>query len=243
MAEENKAGAPAGAERTPTGVPGLDDMIEGGFKKCNTILVSGGCGSGKTTLAMQYVYEGAKNGEPGVYITFEEYPESIKSNFKRYGWDIGAMEENGKIRMLRIDPEDILHVVEESYGTIVDGIKDIKAERIVVDSISSLEAMLENDYESRRAVIKLLGWLRENKCTSILIGEAEQDPNEYLRHGTLEFSVDGVIVMYNIRRENARHRAMEILKMRGTKHVTKIVPFMIKNGITVLPKQKLFGVV
>lgn len=232
-----------GDNRVKTGVPGLDEMIEGGFKKQNTILVSGGCGSGKSTLAMQYIYEGAKMGEPGIYITFEEYPDAIKSNFVRYGWDINAMEKDNKIRILRIDPQDVMHVIKENYGAIVDGINDIKAKRIVIDSISSIEAMIENDYERRRAVIELLGWLRENKCTSMLIGEAEQDPNAYSRHGVIEFAVDGVVVMYNIRRENARHRALEVLKMRGTNHMTKIVPFMIQNGIMVLPKQKLFGVV
>jgi circadian clock protein KaiC len=182
-------------------------------------------------------------GEPGMYITFEEYPEAIKSNFKRYGWDIAALEKQGKIRILRIDPQDVMHVIKENYGVIVDGINDIKAQRIVVDSVSSIEAMIESEFDRRKALVELLNWMRENKCTSVLIGEAEQDPNTYSRHGVVEFAVDGVIVMYNIRRENARHRAIEILKMRGTNHMTKIVPFMMQEGVVVLPKQKLFGVV
>ena len=79
-------------ERVPTGISGLDDMIEGGFKKNNTIVLIGGCGSGKSTMAMQYLYNGALSDEPGVYITFEEEPVEIRENMLRHGWDLKGLE-------------------------------------------------------------------------------------------------------------------------------------------------------
>ncbi len=231
-------------DRVKTGIPGLDEMTEGGIKRNTNVLVSGGCGSGKSTFCMQYLYYGAQNNEPGVYITFEEYPEAIKDNMMRYGWDLDGLEKKGMMRIVRIDPNEVMHVIKENYGIIVDSIKDINAKRVVLDSLSSIETMIETDYDRRRTILDILSWLRGNNCTSMLIGEAEQDPNQYSRHGVMEFSVDAVIVMYNIRRESARHRAIEILKMRGTNHMNKIVPFMMgPGGIELLPKQKLFGVV
>lgn len=231
-----------GTRRIPTCIPGLDEMLEGGFKKHSTILVTGGCGSGKTTLCMQYLYGGAKLGQPGIYITFEEEIEPMKEDMRRHGWDLDKLIDDGTLRILHIAPKDVLHIVQEDYGPIADGISDIGAQRVVIDSISSIELMVENEFEGRRHILTLIEWLRNHNCTSLLTAEAEQSINHYSRHGVIEFIVDGVIVMYNLRRESIRHRAIEILKMRGTKHMAKIVPFMINNGIELLPKQKLFGV-
>lgn len=230
-------------ERIPSGIPGLDEMIEGGFRKHSNILITGGCGSGKTTFCMQYLVEGAKQNEPGIYITFEEDVEPMKENMKRHGWDLDKLIKDKKLEILRIDPKDVMHVVKEDYGEIVDGISDISAQRVIIDSISSIEMMIQDEFERRKHILSLIGWLRNHKCTTLMIAEAEQNINAYSRHGVIEFIVDGVIVLYNLRRESARHRAIEILKMRGTNHVTKIVPFMISQGIELLPKQKLFGVI
>lgn len=230
-------------ERILSGIPGLDDMIEGGLKKRSNILVTGGCGSGKTTFCMQFLVSGAQSGEPGIYITFEEDVEPMKENMLRYGWDLNTFIKDKKLEILRIDPKDVMHVVKEDYGEIVDGISDIKAQRVVVDSISSIEMMIQDEFERRKHILNLIAWLRHHNCTTLMIAEAEQSINAYSRHGVIEFIVDGVIVLYNLRRESARHRALEVLKMRGTNHVTKIVPFMIGKGIELLPKQKLFGVV
>ncbi|MFH0860166.1 MAG: ATPase domain-containing protein [Candidatus Altiarchaeota archaeon] len=225
-----------------SGIPGLDEMIEGGFRRNSTTLVSGGCGSGKSTFCMQFVYSGAAAGEPGVYITFEEFPENMKESMLRYGWNIDEMEKKKQMKILRLDPMEVVHVIKEDYGPIVNAVSELKAKRVVIDSMSSIEAMIENDFEKRRNVLELTRWLKDNNCTSLLIGESEQDPNVYSRQGVIEFAVDGVIVLYNIRRESARHRALEVLKMRGTNHMNKIVPFVIKDGIELMPKQKLFGV-
>ncbi len=228
--------------RVPSGIPGLDDMIEGGFKKFSNVLITGGCGTGKSTFCMQYLIEGAKIGQPGAYISFEEDVEPMKENMKRYGWDLDKFEEEEKLRILHIDPKDVMNVVKEGYGLIASAISRIKAERVVIDSISSIELMIDNEFDRRKHILTLIGWLRSHNCTSLMVAEAEQNINHYSRHGIIEFIVDGVVVMYNLRRESVRHRAIEVLKMRGTNHKSKIVPFMISNGIELLPKQKLFGV-
>jgi len=228
-------------ERVSTGITGLDDMVEGGFKLHNTILVVGGCGSGKSTMAMQYLVYGIQNGEPGVYVSFEEEPEQIKENMMRHGWDLQKMEDEKKLKIIRIDPQDVMHIIREEYGSIVDSISDMQARRVVVDSLTSIEMMIEGEYEKRQGILKLISFLQKSNCTSLMIAESEQDPTRYSRHGVLEFIVDGVIVLYNLRRGKSRIRALEILKMRGTNQMTNLVPYKIENGITLQPHQMIFG--
>ncbi|MFH1403395.1 MAG: ATPase domain-containing protein [Candidatus Altiarchaeota archaeon] len=228
-------------ERIPSGIPGLDEMIEGGFKKHNSIIIVGGCGSGKSTMAMQYLVNGADNGEAGVYVTFEEDPEQIRENMSRYGWDIKGLEDAGKLTIVRVDPQDVLHIIKDEYGAIVDAIRDNKAERVVIDSLTSIEMMIEGEYQKRQGILRLLKWLQKSNCTSLMIAESEQDPTRYSRHGIVEFLVDGVLVLYNLRRGKTRIRALEILKMRGTKQATNLVPYKIENGIELQPHQVIFG--
>jgi KaiC/GvpD/RAD55 family RecA-like ATPase len=228
-------------ERIPTGIPGLDEMIEGGFKRGRTFLVVGGCGSGKSTLCMQYLYNGAKAGEAGVYVTLEEFPAKMKDDFARYGWELDELERQGGLKIIRIEPKEILNVIKENYGQIVDAINDIAAKRVVIDSISTIELMVQEAYKKRESILMLCEWLGKHDCTSLIISESEQHLGEYSRHGVVEFLVDGVIVLYNVQRGDMRENAIEVLKMRGTKHAKKIVPFTIENGINVFPREQVFS--
>ncbi len=228
-------------ERVTTGIPGLDSMTEGGFKPNSNILVTGGVGTGKSTFCMQYLIEGASNGQKGIYVTFEEETHTLKDNMSRYNWNIDALEEKKLIRIIHLAPKDVMQVVKSGYGEIINLVKDLDATRVVIDSVSSIELMIEDDFRKRESMLHLMTWLRKNGCTSLLVSEAEQHPSKYSRHGIVEFIVDGVIVLYNLRRQMVRQRALEILKMRGTNHMSRIVPFIISNGIELLPRQKLFG--
>jgi KaiC/GvpD/RAD55 family RecA-like ATPase len=228
-------------ERISSGIPGLDDMIEGGFKRNNSMLIVGGCGSGKSTMAMQYLVHGATQGEPGVYVTFEEEVEQIRENMSRYKWDIKKLEDDGTLTIVRVDPQDVMHIIKDEYGSIVDTIKDIEAKRVVIDSLTSIGMMIEGEYQKRQGLLRLIKWLQKSDCTSVMIAESEQDPAKYSRHGIVEFLVDGVIVLYNLRRGKTRIRALEVLKMRGTKQVTNLVPYKIEQGIELQPHQVIFG--
>ncbi|MEE9593935.1 MAG: ATPase domain-containing protein, partial [Candidatus Hydrothermarchaeales archaeon] len=99
-------------ERTLTGIPGFDEMLEGGLPKGYTILVAGGPGSGKSTFAMQYLTKGISDyGENGIYISLEERPKDIINNFGRYGWDIS------KVRLIGMVPQKASVAVGTKYVT------------------------------------------------------------------------------------------------------------------------------
>ena len=219
----------------------MDDMIEGGFKRRNTVLVVGGCGSGKSTFGMQYLYHGALKGEPGVYITFEEEPDSMRDNMFLFGWDIRKMEESGAMKIVRVEPEDVMHIIRGEYGVIMDAISSLRAKRVVIDSLTSIGQMIEGEFERKQSIIKMINWLRKSDCTSLMTAEAEQEPTRYSRSGVLESVVDGVIVLYSFRRGKTRIRALEVLKMRGTNHMMNLVPYNIDKGITLQPHQVIFG--
>ncbi len=242
MTEATEKRGKTGMERVPTGIPGFDEMVEGGLERNSTTLVIGGCGSGKTTFCMQFLYRGATEfDEPGVYVSFGEKSERLKKHMLQFGWDLDKLEGEDKLRILHIEPDDVMHIIKEDYGAMVDAVNDIKAKRIVVDSVSSIEAMIENDFERREDELKLCEWLSRHDCTSLIISEAEQTLAGYSRQGVMEFVVDGVIVLYNVQRGSMRENALEILKMRGTKHMKKIVPFTIEKGINVFPAEQIFG--
>src|SRR3989344_9039857 len=123
--------------RITSGIPGLDKLVEGGFKKNSINLVVGEPGSGKTIFAIQFLLEGCKKGEPGVYITFEEKKEKLYEDMGSFGWDLAKYEKQGKFRFLEYTPEQVKKVLVEGGGTVDAIITKIKAKRIVIDSVTS----------------------------------------------------------------------------------------------------------
>ena len=91
-------------ERILTGIKGLDELLGGGLPKGKCILVVGSPGSGKTTLIMQFLYNGALSGERGLYITMDEKPEQVKDNFSPFGWNLDQMEKEGNLIFLDATP-------------------------------------------------------------------------------------------------------------------------------------------
>ncbi|MEE9525530.1 MAG: ATPase domain-containing protein [Candidatus Woesearchaeota archaeon] len=228
-------------QREPTGIPGLDEVIEGGLKKDSVILVGGCSGSGKTILAMQFIVNGIlKSNESGVYITFEESKEEVYEDMLRFGWDLAELEKQGKFAFIRYTPEQVGKVLKTGGGVIRDIVDQIKAKRIVIDSISAFTLLHEGELEKREACLDLFKILRKWKCTTLVVGQYYAAEKRH-ESTAVEFEVDGIIWLYNIKKEDIRVRAIEVFKMRGTKHSAKIFPFEITNkGITIYPEQSVF---
>lgn len=227
--------------RVPSGIPGFDDLVEGGFKKGSTVLVTGGPGSGKTTFLLQYLYEGARKGEAGLFISFEEREDEILDDFSGYTWELEEMFEKKKIFFLNYPPHQVEKIMEQGGGMIKDMIKDANITRIGIDSLTSFSMLFKDEYEKRENVLKLFNILEGWKCTTLLTAEKVPSLEEAESDFGLEFLVDGAVILYNVRHGNVREQAVEVLKMRATNVKKKICPITItKEGLQVFPDAEVF---
>ncbi len=233
----------------PVRVSHFDDLLEDkGIERGQTVLISGGAGTGKTTFCMQSLYFGALKGEKGVYISFEEDPVNIRYHMKKnFGWDLEELEKKGLMAIVKFDPTKIARQVEEvlvkEAGMLRIKVKEmvlpLKPDRIAIDSLSALSIEFESEKSYRKYVKELFHILQDYASVNYVISETEQNPRVYSRTGVEEFLGDGVVVFYNLKVAGIRKNALEILKLRFGKHVKEMVPFAItENGFEIFFREK-----
>lgn len=203
-----------GKGRIPTGVPGLDELIEGGIPKGAMVLLIGGPGSGKTVAAAQFIYAGLKAGEHGVYVSFAEGKDTFNQNMKRMGMDFAKHETAGALSFL-----DLIAfkeaAIDQVFATILSEMKAVDAKRLVFDSFSVLSQSFDSRFDARILLHSILGKsLRLSGVTSIITVE-KQSPDS--PSGMEEFVSDGIILLTNPFDKGFMDRRLQVLKMRGTK--------------------------
>lgn len=224
-------------KRLSSGIPGLDPLIGSGFKKGSINLVAGGAGSGKTIFAIQFLIEGLKNNEAGIYVTFEEKKEKLYEDMLSFGWDLAKYEKEKKFVFLEYTPEQVKKVLIEGGGTIEAVIGQIKAKRMVIDSITSFALLYKDELAKKESALALFEMINKWGCTALLTSQSIM-PTDHEIEAALEFEVDSIILLYYTKVKGKRVRAMEVLKMRGTKHPAKTFSLTIsKNGISVNPRK------
>lgn len=225
-------------DKVKTGIDGLDVLLNGGIPRDNSVLIAGGAGSGKTTLATQFLIRGIeKFGENGVYFSLEEPAEKIIRHAKNFGF---PAEEQIKQNKLHIESIAGIYSYENMVAAIESSIEKIGAKRFVFDSTTLLDLFFDNKYQFRRNLLDLIKYLSKLKCTSLLIAETDESGNAS-RFGLEEFVVDGVIFLHNIKMSNRRVRAIEVYKMRDTEHSQDLCQYKITDrGFEVYPDKKSF---
>lgn len=222
-------------KRVSTGIPNLDKLVSGGFKKNSVNLVAGGAGSGKSILAMQFIVDGIKKGESGVFITFEEKKEKVYEDMLEFGWDLAKYEKEGKFVFLEYTPEQVKQILTEGGGIVEAIIEKTKAQRIVIDSITSFSLLYEDELTKKEASLALFELIDKWNCTGILTSQ-DESRNGHTITAAMEFEADSIIILYHVKKKGIRKRGLEVLKMRGTKIPEKTVSFDITNkGIKVNP--------
>jgi len=214
--------------RAPTGISELDAMLHGGLMRGDVTLVVGSAGTGKTTLALQYLVNGAtKFNENGLYITFEQMPAQIYRDAASFGWDIRKLEAEGKLRVVCTSPPVLAQFVE-SRNPIDAIIAEIDAKRIVVDSISHLESFIPAP-ELRGELYRLVNHLKMKELTSIFTSEShEVFGNHRVVTGVgLSFLVDCIILLRVVEIQSSLKKALTILKIRGSDHDKQLREFEI----------------
>jgi len=225
-------------ERVKTGVKGLDELIDGGIPRNSLVLVSGSTGTGKTTLGMQFLLQGILEGEKGVFISLEEPQEKTIMQMEAMGWPIKKFVE----RNLLIITQPELYDFDKLLTFIEDIVTKNNAKRLVIDSISLISLYFQEDFKIRRAILELERMLKKLDCTTLAISEVKENVDSFSLFGVEEFVVDGIIVLYYLRKETIFTRAIAIRKMRATEHSLKIHPIKIKSieGIVVYPEEEIF---
>ena len=221
-------------ERVATGIKNFDSFIEGGFEKNSTNLLVGSSGAGKSILATQFLISGMKKGEKCLYVTFEEKKQEFYDNMARLGWDLDALERQGKFVFLEYTPQKVKTMLEEGGGAIENIVLTKKISRIVIDSITSFELLFEKELDKRESSLALFNLIRKWDVTSLLTYEGAPSIERKESSRILDFESDSIIILYFPRGKKQRNRFLEVLKMRGTNHSLGIYPFTIeKSGINV----------
>ncbi len=237
-----------------TGINGFDDLFsDGGIPKGNSVLVAGGPGTGKSTLCRQICYNIVSQGRNCMYVSFEESRDRIVKSMENFGWDVKKYIENNSLLIQKINPLDILRMKFGSIGGSGSATelsykikplvipKDFHPEVIAVDSLSAIiAASFTKDKNYRVYLQQLFSFFEETGATSFLVTETDPIPIRFSETGIEEFLADGIIVLYNLQKENTRMNAIEVLKMRYGKHQKKIVLMDITdNGIIVYPDKQV----
>jgi KaiC/GvpD/RAD55 family RecA-like ATPase len=233
-------------EKVKTFIQGFDELIEGGFIERSNILLAGKTGTGKSSFCISYLYNGALNNEPGIYVTTEESISDIKADaFAVFGWNLEELEKRQFIKILPIKPEfpsqpmidesKILKVyVYDLVDQISELVKSINAKRVVVDSMSVLELFIKDKFLGRIAMNYFVDSLKEIGVTSILTVTIPESGDALSNLGIIEYLVDGIIKLDYIPVTEEFKRTLTIRKMRRINHSTYIHPFEISSkGIKV----------
>lgn len=223
-------------DRVATGIAGLDEMLLGGFLPETANLVEGAPGTGKSTLGMQFIYQGiAAQREPGLILTFEEFPQQFYRDAAAFGWDFRALEQQDRLRVVMSSPEVTRDDLRRVSGLLEQHVTTINARRILVDSVSQFARIARDPIELRDILFEFVNALKRLGLTAILTRESASlfspDPN---LEQDLAFVVDSYILLRYVEIASAIERALLVLKCRGSDHAKDIRRYEITGeGIVV----------
>jgi len=220
--------------KTATGIAGLDEILLGGLPAGRTTLVRGGPGTGKTVLALEFIYRGALRGEPGVYVSFEETVATLRQNARALDWDnVESLEQDGRMVLFNPDlPATLLQTGEfdiQGLLAILDGhIKKIGASRIVIDASDVLLRLFRTTEDREDQLFLLYQWLAKRKQTALLtLKISGEQPSTYDRH---EYMADCVMHIDNRVAGQIATRRLRVIKYRGSGFLSNEFPCLIASG-------------
>ncbi len=233
-------------ERVKTGIPGLDEILNGGIPKRNVVLLSGGPGTGKSIFSYQYLWSGLQMGEPGIFVALEEHPVQVRVNMSQFGWDVRRYEKDGVFAIVDAFTGGIgeaakrekyvvgdVDNIDEFLDVLRNAIKETNAQRIAVDSVSTL--YLAKPAMARKIVMSLKRVLAGLGLTGILVSQVSVTERGFGGPG-VEHAADGIIRLDLDEVDGQLIRSLIVWKMRGTSHSLKKHRFDITDrGIVVYP--------
>ncbi|MHC2106735.1 ATPase domain-containing protein [Methylobacterium sp. CM6246] len=222
------------APRISTGVPGLDDILCGGLTPSRLYLLEGTPGTGKTTLALQFLRAGAARGEPTLYVTLSETGQELRASAATHGWSLDGIELYELVNEMGLDPDSeqsILHPSEielgETVREVIARVEALKPERVVFDSLSELRLLAQNPLRYRRQILALKQFFAKRACTVLMLDDRTSETGDLQLHSIAH----GVVSLEQVPREfGSERRRLRIVKMRGIKYRGGYHDFLLETG-------------
>jgi circadian clock protein KaiC len=216
------------AERVTTGVAGLDALLVGGLPRASTTVVEGGTGTGKTLLSLQFLLEGARRGEPGIFFTLEETPAQIRAVAQSFGWDLAPLEAQRRLVLSYTSPVEL--VTDRFLDQALRQIAKVGARRVVLDSLTGMSLGVTSPRRFRELVYALAKHLRVAGVTALMTMEVAEllGTSQLTGHGVSSIA-DNVVVLRYVEVDGHLERAVFVLKARGLGHATELRRFRIDD--------------
>jgi circadian clock protein KaiC len=227
--------------KIPTGVTGLDNILDGGIQSGRVYLVEGTPGTGKTTLALQFLIAGREQGESGLYMTLSESVLELHAVASSHGWSLDGIDMFELFSEEGLDPDleqSVLHPAELELGettrAVMAKIDESRPTRVVFDSLSEMRLLAQNPLRYRRQVLALKQFFTQRKCTVLLLDDRTSDSGDLQLHSIAH----GVILLEQIALAyGAERRRMRVMKLRSTKFRGGWHDYIIeRGGLTIFPR-------
>ena len=239
MSPEPSSTLPAG--RVSTGIADLDNILGGGLTTNRAYLLEGTPGSGKTTIALQFLLDGARRGERGLYITLSETAAELREVARSHNWNLDDVELFELVNEEGLDPDSeqsILEPSEVELGETIQGVMEcvdrLRPARVVFDSLSEMRLLAQNSLRYRRQILALKQYFSTRNCTVLMLDDRSSDPGDLQLHSIAH----GVITLEQSAQEyGSERRRMRVVKMRGVKYRGGFHDFVIATGgVSVFPR-------
>ena len=230
-------------ERVQTGIAGLDDILNGGLPQGHLYLVEGDPGTGKTTLALQFLLEGVRRGESVIYVTLSESKKELEQVVRSHGWSTDSLQIYEMVPPEDdLDPEaqyTVFHPSEvelaDTITAILEQVDATKPQRVVFDSLSELRMLARDPLKYRRQILALKRHFAGRNCTVLLLDDRTAEGSHDLQ---LQSIAHGVMMMQSLERDfGIKRRRVEVHKLRGSSYREGFHDYTIESGgIRIYPR-------
>ncbi|MEO5729992.1 MAG: ATPase domain-containing protein [Byssovorax sp.] len=227
-----------------TGVPGLDEILGGGFPKDHVFLIQGDPGAGKTTLSLQFLLEGAKIGEKGLYLTLSESVKELHTVARSHGWSLDAITVHEQLvgEEMLSEEEDLtlFHPSEielwETVKSLLRVVERVQPKRVVLDSLSEIRLLSQSTLRYRRQILALKEFFANRNITAFFLDDRTAEINDLQLHSVPH----GVVVLERLApMYGAPRRRLEVVKVRGVNYRGGYHDFsIVTGGIVVFPRPR-----
>ena len=229
--------------RIDIGIGGLDAMIQDGIPEQSLIATIGGPGTGKTTLGLEFLGHALENDERAVFIDLEGSRNEVIQTADDRGWGFSDYLSTGQLSVVDLDPVQMANSLTSIRNELPGLIQDFGASRVVMDSVSLLEMMFEDQAARRNQIFDFTLSLKNAGVSTLLTSEASEADAYHSKFGTIEYLVDAVFILQYVRTETfgETRLAIEIQKIRNANHSREMKPFeLTSQGLKVYEQANIF---